>query len=243
MVKYHGLARRYLMPSRFLMRPLLNGGTLARRGAACTWISRPELSQPTESVRTGPPLSLSPTDTSSSLPMALAALRAELPPPTPFSLVQASPRRLPRPTAFHVLETVDRALAEVGQTTAILLVVSAGRVFGASVGDSAAWLLDGSRALDLTENQDRKPLLGSGRAKPAPFGPYDFQGRVLLGSDGLFKYVDIDRIRDIATNLAVGSVPDTLVAAARLPSGGLQDDIAIIVVGQQAVEADGRTSS
>jgi hypothetical protein len=28
-VKYHGLARRYLTPPRFLMRPLLNGGTLA----------------------------------------------------------------------------------------------------------------------------------------------------------------------------------------------------------------------
>jgi len=27
-VKYHGLARRYLTPPRFLMRPLLNGGTL-----------------------------------------------------------------------------------------------------------------------------------------------------------------------------------------------------------------------
>jgi hypothetical protein len=30
-VKYHGLARRYLMPLGFLMRPLLNGGTLGRR--------------------------------------------------------------------------------------------------------------------------------------------------------------------------------------------------------------------
>jgi len=28
-VKYHGLARRYLTAPRFLMRPLLNGGTLA----------------------------------------------------------------------------------------------------------------------------------------------------------------------------------------------------------------------
>jgi hypothetical protein len=27
-VMYHGLARRHLMPPRFLMRPLLNGGTL-----------------------------------------------------------------------------------------------------------------------------------------------------------------------------------------------------------------------
>jgi hypothetical protein len=33
-VKYHGLARRYLMPPHFLMRPLLNGGTLARRRRA-----------------------------------------------------------------------------------------------------------------------------------------------------------------------------------------------------------------
>jgi hypothetical protein len=30
-VKYHGLARRHLLPPRFLMRPLLNGGTLGGR--------------------------------------------------------------------------------------------------------------------------------------------------------------------------------------------------------------------
>ena len=30
MVKYHGLARRYRTPLGFLMRPLLNGGTLGR---------------------------------------------------------------------------------------------------------------------------------------------------------------------------------------------------------------------
>jgi hypothetical protein len=29
-VKYHGLARRYLLPPRFLMRPLLNGGTFGQ---------------------------------------------------------------------------------------------------------------------------------------------------------------------------------------------------------------------
>ena len=31
-VKYHGLARSHLMPLGFLMRPLLNGGTLGGRG-------------------------------------------------------------------------------------------------------------------------------------------------------------------------------------------------------------------
>ena len=32
-VTYHGLARRYLMPSRFLMRPQLNAGTLGGRNS------------------------------------------------------------------------------------------------------------------------------------------------------------------------------------------------------------------
>src|SRR6478735_10616612 len=32
LVKYDGLARRYLLPPRFLMRPLLNGGTLGGGG-------------------------------------------------------------------------------------------------------------------------------------------------------------------------------------------------------------------
>ena len=40
-VMYHGLARRHLMPFRFLVRPLLNGGTLGGRehshGAASLW--------------------------------------------------------------------------------------------------------------------------------------------------------------------------------------------------------------
>jgi serine/threonine protein phosphatase PrpC len=141
-----------------------------------------------------------------------------------------------------VLETIDRALAETGQTTAILLVVSNGRIFGASVGDSVAWLVDSVGTLDLTENQNPKPLLGSGRAVAVPFGPFEFRGRVLVGSDGLFKYARLDLIRNIAATSPVARVPDELVAAVRLPSGGLQDDIAIIVAGQQAVAADGRTS-
>ena len=143
----------------------------------------------------------------------------------------------------RLLGALDQALTDIGETTAILLVVSGGQVFGASVGDSAAWLFDPPVALDLTENQTAKPLLGSGRATPVTFGPFPFRGRVVLGSDGLFKYVRLDRIRDIASTFPLDDVPDQLVAAARLPSGGLQDDIAIIVACRQAVEADGCTSS
>ena len=106
----------------------------------------------------------------------------------PFSLVQASPRRLPRrtasmfskPSTAHWLSLVTRP-PSFSSSLPVGLRCQRWRFRGMAS--------DGSRALDLTEDPDRKPLLGSGRAKPAPFGPYDLRGRVLLGSDGLFKYV------------------------------------------------------
>ena len=36
-------------------------------------------------------------------------------------------------------------------------------VVGASAGDSEAWLVRGEALVDLTRNQDKKPLLGGGR--------------------------------------------------------------------------------
>lgn len=132
-----------------------------------------------------------------------------------------------------ILQTLDRELTDLGQTTALIVIVSGGVVFGASVGDSTACLVDGAGAIDLTEHQRTKPLLGSGRAAATPFGPFAFRGRLLLGSDGLFKYVPHERIRSIATSLLVTEVADALIAAARLPSGNLQDDISVIVVGRR----------
>jgi len=143
----------------------------------------------------------------------------------------ASPRSASDCVAL--LRSVDRDFAELGQTTAIVLVVSGGVVFGASIGDSTAWLVDGACALDLTERQQRKPLLGCGNAEVTPFARYCFGGRLLL-SDGLFKYVPHERIRDIAISLPLTDVPDALIAAARLPSGNLQDDISIIVAEQRS---------
>jgi hypothetical protein len=112
-----------------------------------------------------------------------------------------------------------------------VVVVEAGRVFGASVGDSSAWLLAAAGVTDLTQYQKSKPLLGSGNATPIGFGPLPCVGRVLVASDGLFKYVPYDRIRNLASTLPLADVPATLVAAARLRSGTLQDDVAVIVAG------------
>jgi serine/threonine protein phosphatase PrpC len=128
-----------------------------------------------------------------------------------------------------LLEDLDRRLTSVGQTTAVVVVVSEGQIFGASVGDSGAWLVAGTRVTDLTEHQKRKPLLGSGDAVPVGFGPLACVGRVLIGSDGLFKYVPYDRIRELVSSLPVVEAPAALVDAARLRSGALQDDIAVLV--------------
>jgi PPM family protein phosphatase len=110
-------------------------------------------------------------------------------------------------------------------------VVVGGKVFGASAGDSGAWLIGATAVQDLTEHQRQKPLLGSGNAVPIGFGPVRHEGRLLMASDGLFKYVPYARICDLARSVALADAPTELVAAARLSSGTLQDDVAVLVAG------------
>ena len=92
-------------------------------------------------------------------------------------------------------------------------------------------MLAAGSVTDLTQYQKSKPLLGSDNATPIGFGPVPCARRVLVGSDGLFKYVPHDRIRDLASTLVLAEVPAALVAEARFRSGALQDDIAVIVAG------------
>ena len=129
------------------------------------------------------------------------------------------------------LYEADQALIQTGgQCTAVVVEISDGRVFGASVGDSGAWMLNGKAILDLTENQHRKPLLGSDEALPMGFGPIELSGRLLIATDGLFKYATESDIAQRATALSVNDAVDKLIAGLRLRSGALQDDVAIILV-------------
>lgn len=132
-----------------------------------------------------------------------------------------------------VLGTLDLDLAanaSAGETTAVVALVANGEVSGASVGDSGAWVVVGEQILDLTEKQARKPLLGSGQANPVSFGPVPFRGRLVVGSDGLFKYADPHVIRVLAARSPVEEAVEALVQATRLPGGSLQDDVTVIVV-------------
>src|SRR5436309_1473254 len=63
----------------------------------------------------------------------------------------------------RLLTDIDReiaAAAECGETTGVVTVISAHRIFGASVGDSAAWHFTPGAADQLTRFQERTPLLG-----------------------------------------------------------------------------------
>ena len=117
-----------------------------------------------------------------------------------------------------------------GESTGLVVVVSDGMVFGASVGDSEALLHDDRVFTDLTANQIRKPLLGSGSAIPVSFGPVPFAGMLVAGTDGLFKYCVRKAMAEVLSDPGRERVVWRLVSAVRLPSGDLRDDVGIVVI-------------
>ena len=131
-----------------------------------------------------------------------------------------------------VLESLDSELARnpsAGEATCIYLRIENGRIFGASVGDSAALLLKQGEEYDLTARQHRKPLLGSGIASPVAFEHCDADGRVLVASDGLWNYAPYSSILGVARSEPLSEVPARLIDICRLRSGSLQDDISVAI--------------
>ncbi|WP_437724359.1 protein phosphatase 2C domain-containing protein [Sorangium sp. So ce861] len=130
------------------------------------------------------------------------------------------------------LRDLDRRLAEgrhAGETTLVVVQVAEGAVHGASVGDSRAWMIHEGSPLDLTAAQHRKPLLGTGAAVPVPISPRSLAGRILVATDGLFNYVPAQAIAALASRSPVEQAARALVDRARLPGGGLHDDIALVI--------------
>jgi len=79
------------------------------------------------------------------------------------------------------LNTLDKTMLHTcngGMTTAVVVAINKGRVTGASVGDSMAWLVSDFDIIDLTHYQQRQPLLGSGEANPIGFRPMFMNGRI-----------------------------------------------------------------
>ncbi|MCA9135821.1 MAG: hypothetical protein KDB00_03655 [Planctomycetales bacterium] len=116
----------------------------------------------------------------------------------------------------------------VGETTAVIVDVHPDRILGASVGDSRAWVIDGPNVIDLTRTQNRKPLLGSREAKPAPFWHGPLAGILLVGSDGFFGYAKRDQVTPLIARTDFHAIPKACIDLVRLPSGDLWDDTAIV---------------
>ena len=124
---------------------------------------------------------------------------------------------------------LDMDLRGVGQTTAVVVVLSEGKVTGCSVGDSGAWLITSLGFIDLTERQKRKPLLGTGNAEPVAFSRPWADGTLLVATDGLLKYAPATRVTELARSANLESGAAALVELVTLPSGSVQDDVAVVL--------------
>ena len=129
-----------------------------------------------------------------------------------------------------LLGEIDRAILAdgiAGETTAVIVVASVNKVFGASVGDSGAWILSGAHIDELSQGQVRKPFIGTGAALPVGFSRGGLDGTLLVTTDGLLKYTSREAISATIGKCNLDALPEALVKLVRYASGNLPDDIAI----------------
>lgn len=135
-------------------------------------------------------------------------------------------------TWIDYLEAIDSTILRAGnwgETTAVVLAVTGGEIIGASVGDSEAWLATVDDFRSLTAGQDRRPFLGSGRARPIPFRLAHSGGILIVATDGLFKYAPAWRICEMAVAQPPEVASRSLIDMVRMPNGRLQDDVGLVV--------------
>jgi serine/threonine protein phosphatase PrpC len=139
----------------------------------------------------------------------------------------------------HDQESCCRLLAQIdcrigdGESTAVVVAVSPDGIFGASVGDSKAWLIQDGELTDLTVGQVRKPLLGSGSARPVGFAHGPLQGLLIVATDGFCNYVKQPALLREIYWIDFEVLPCKLVEMVRLRSGELWDDVGIVVCRQR----------
>ena len=130
-----------------------------------------------------------------------------------------------------LLSDLDRDPLRLGRghSTAVILSIHAGSISGASVGDSGAWLLRAADITDLTERQQRKPLVGGGctpfRIQPVQLG----LGTLLVASDGLLNYAKRSDILRTVRGSDLHAAAQALIDLVRLRNGALQDDVAVVL--------------
>ncbi len=134
--------------------------------------------------------------------------------------------------ASDIISALDQRLASTngGQSTAVVLTLSADGVVGASVGDSGAWIIRGGSIEDLTSLQNRKPLVGTGSCVPVAFSAGRLRdGTLLVASDGLLKYAKRADIARVAQEADLEAAAAGLVHLVTLRAGKVPDDVSVVL--------------
>jgi serine/threonine protein phosphatase PrpC len=134
-----------------------------------------------------------------------------------------------------LLRAVDEGVRtdrDAGFATFVGLCVRPDRVTGISNGDSAALLVGGANATELTAGQPKNPPVGSGMVAGATFATkLTRPWRVLVMTDGVWKYAGWPRVIAAARMPDSTEVMDELQRAARLVgSGRFQDDFTVVLL-------------
>jgi len=132
----------------------------------------------------------------------------------------------------NLLEAADNELFRhqtAGETTAIVIAIKEDMIYGSSVGDSEAWMIENNEVRILTEGQHQKPFIGSQHASSFSFKRYFPYGTLIVGSDGLFKYTQQNNIIQTVQQATMELSSAALANLTRTKSGHLQDDISIIL--------------
>ena len=127
------------------------------------------------------------------------------------------------------LHEIDCRIGD-GETTAVVVDVRTIGIAGASVGDSRAVIVKDGTILELTANQKRKPLIGTGMAEPMGFVYPPLDGVLLLGTDGFFNYAKPSAILTAIAKSDFQVLPRKCIDIVRLPSGDYWDDVGIVAV-------------
>lgn len=137
-------------------------------------------------------------------------------------------------TMLECCEAADRAVsadASAGLTTLVAFAITPESVVGASCGDSAAALWMSDRFLLLTRGQAKNPPVGSGAARLTPFSALLARPwRVLVASDGVWKYVGWERIQARMAVLSGRDLLDQLRQDALGHAPNLPDDFTAVAL-------------
>ena len=128
-----------------------------------------------------------------------------------------------------LLRQIDCRICD-GEATAVVVDLRPFGTAGASVGDSRAIIVTDGAIADLTADQKRKPLLGTGMAEPIGFVAPPLNGLLLAGTDGFFNYAKPDAILGTIAKSDFQTLPRRCIEMVRLPSGDYWDDIGIVAV-------------